>query len=74
MVLIDGLSWASLVAQLVERIRLQCRRPGFNNPWLGKIPWRRERLPPLQYSGLEIHEVAESDTTLIIIIISGAGC
>ena len=23
---------------------LQCRRPEFN-PWVGKIPWRRERLP-----------------------------
>ena len=27
-----------------ERIRLQCRRPGFD-PWVGKIPWRRERVP-----------------------------
>ena len=34
-----------------ERICLQSRRPGFD-PWVGKIPWRRERLP-LQYSGLE---------------------
>ena len=24
--------------------RLQCRRPGFD-PWVGKILWRRERLP-----------------------------
>ena len=32
----SGLSW--------ERIRLQGGRPGFN-PWVGKIPWRRERLP-----------------------------
>ena len=30
------------MAQLV--IRLQCRRPGFD-PQVGKIPWRRERLP-----------------------------
>ena len=36
-------SWASLVAQLVKN-RMQCRRPGFNH-WVGKIPWRRERLP-----------------------------
>ena len=41
---------ASLVAQMVK-IHLQCRRPGFN-PWVGKIPWRREWYP-LQYSGLE---------------------
>ena len=26
-----------------ERIRLQCGRPVFH-PWVGKIPWRRERL------------------------------
>ena len=30
----------SLVAQMVKN-RLQCRRPGFD-PWVGKIPWRRE--------------------------------
>ena len=26
------------------RSHLQCGRPGFD-PWVGKIPWRRERLP-----------------------------
>ena len=36
-------SRASLVAQLIKN-RPQCRRPGFD-PWVGKIPWRRERLP-----------------------------
>ena len=31
----------------------QCRRPQFDS-WVGKIPWRRERLGyPLQYSGLK---------------------
>ena len=46
------------------RICLQCRRPGFN-PWVGKIPWRREGYP-LQNSGLEkpmdsiVHGVTES--------------
>jgi len=34
--------WASLVAETVNN--LQCRRPGFDL-WVGKIPWRRERLP-----------------------------
>ena len=33
---------ASLLAQMVKS--LQCRRPGFS-PWVGKVPWRRERLP-----------------------------
>ena len=27
-----------------SRIHLQCGKPGFD-PWVGKIPWRRERLP-----------------------------
>ena len=35
-------SWASLVAQLVKNLPAMWR-PGFD-PWVGKIPWRRERL------------------------------
>ena len=36
------------------RIPLQFGRPGFD-PWVGKIPWRRERLPtPVFWPG-EIH-------------------
>ena len=34
---------ASLIAQLVK-IHLQCRRPWFDS-WVGKISWRRNRLP-----------------------------
>jgi len=37
---------ASLVAQMVKNICLQCGRCGFNT-WVGKIPWRREWLPTL---------------------------
>ena len=36
-------SWASLWLSW-KRIRLQWGRPGFET-WVGKIPWRRERLP-----------------------------
>ena len=46
-------SWASLVAQLV-RICLQCGRSGFD-PWVGKIPWRRERLPTPVFWPREFH-------------------
>ena len=35
---------AFLVAQMVKKIHLQCRRSRFD-PWVGKIPWRREWLP-----------------------------
>ena len=36
------------------RIRLQCGRPGFD-PWVGKIPWRRDKLPtPVFWPG-EFH-------------------
>ena len=50
------------------RIRLQYGRPRFN-PWVGKIPWRQERLPtPIFWPG-EFHGLycswgrKESDTT-----------
>ena len=36
----------NLVVQLVKNL------PAVWETWVGKIPWRRERLP-LQYSGLE---------------------
>ena len=36
-------SWASLVAQLVKNPPAMWR-PGFDS-WVGKICWRRERLP-----------------------------
>ena len=46
-----------LVAQMVKKKknnRLQCGRPRFN-PWIGKIPWRREWLPtPVFFPG-EFH-------------------
>ena len=49
-------SWASLVAQLVKN-RLQCGIPKFDS-WVGKVPWRRERLPtpvfcPGEFPGLQ---------------------
>ena len=39
---------ASLIAQLVKI--LQCRRPWFNS-WVGKIRWRRDRLPTPVFLG-----------------------
>ena len=46
-------SWASLLAQLVKN-PLQCTSPGCD-PWVGKIPGRRERLPtPVFWPG-EFH-------------------
>ena len=63
-------SWGSLVSQVVEnqRICLQCGTPAFN-PWIGKIPGRRERLPspvfwPGDFHGLySPWDHRESDTT-----------
>ena len=44
-------------------IHLQWGRPGFD-PWVGKIPWRRERLPsPLLWPGEFQRGCKESDTT-----------
>ena len=56
-----------------SRICLQCGRPGFDR-WVGKIPWRRERLPtpvfwPGEFQGQRslaatIHGVTKSQTWL----------
>ena len=51
-----------------ERIHLQCRRHGFD-PWVGKIPWRSERLStpvfwPGEFHGLySLWGCKESDMT-----------
>ena len=37
-----------------KRICLQCRRPGFN-PWVRKMPWRREWLPTTVFLPGESH-------------------
>ena len=51
-------SWTSLVAQLVKNLPAK-RTPGFD-PWVGKIPWRRERLPtPVFWLG-EFHGLYSS--------------
>ena len=33
-----------------KKIHLQCRKPQFD-PWVRKIPWRRERLPTPVFLG-----------------------
>ena len=60
-------SWASFVAQLVKNLPA-LRETGFNI-WVGKIPWRRERLPspvfwPGEFHDSIVHGVAKSQTQL----------
>ena len=64
-------SWASLVAQLVKNLPAMWEKTGFD-PWVGKMPWRRERLPtPVFWPG-EFHGLyspwgrKESDTTELL--------
>ena len=59
--------WASLVAQTTckdylkwQRIHLQCRRPGVD-PWVGKIPWRREQQPTPVFTPRESPWTEEPD-------------
>jgi len=50
----SGLPRASLVAQMVKNLLLQCGRSRLN-PWVRKIPWRREWQPtPVFFPG-EFH-------------------
>ena len=49
-------SWKYLSLSFNTWYPLQCWRPGFD-PWVGKIPWRKERLPnpvfwPREFHGL----------------------
>ena len=50
-----GLYWieASLVAQMVKNLPA-VQTPGFD-PWVGKIPWRREELPTPVFLPEESH-------------------
>ena len=45
--------WASLVAQLVKNPPAMWET--WVDPWVGKIPWRRERLPPPVFWPGEFH-------------------
>ena len=53
--------WAFLVAHLVKN--LQCRRPPFNS-WVGKIPWRRNRLPPAVSMGFPVAQMVKNTSTI----------
>ena len=48
-----------MVARLVKNPPAKCRRPGFD-PWVGKIPWRWERLPTLVFWPGEFHGLYSS--------------
>ena len=60
-------SWASLVAQMVKNLPIM--QETWFDPWAGKIPWRRERLPtpvfwPREFHGLHSPwDPKESDAT-----------
>ena len=54
-------SWASLVAQLVKN---PARWETWFDPWVGKIPWRRERLPTLVFWAREFHGLVDCDSPL----------
>jgi len=65
---IYGVSFFTLAARKLRvrkwwlswlRICLQCGTPGFN-PWVGKIPWRREHLPTPVFWPEEFHGTVRS--------------
>ena len=70
-------SWASLWLSW-ERIHLHCGRPGFD-PWVGKIPWRRERLPTpvdpsVHIKGWEVISVPAPSGLSVALCISASSC
>ena len=53
-------SWAFLIAQLVKK-HLQCRRPQFSS-MVGKIRWRRDRLPISVFLGFPCGSAGKEST------------
>ena len=51
---------ASLIAQLLKNC-LQHRRPQFDS-WVGKIPWRRDRLPTAVFLGFPCGSAGKEST------------
>ena len=58
-----SMTWVSLVAQLVKTTtnHLQCRRPQFNS-CVGKIHWRRDRLPTPVFLGFPCGSIGKEFT------------
>ena len=44
---------------MVKKIRLQCRRPPFDS-WVGKIRWRRNRLPISVFLGFLVAQLVKN--------------
>ena len=59
-------SWGFLDGSVVKNPPANARRYKFD-PWVGKIPWRRERLPTLvfwpgEFQDYTVHGAAKSQT------------
>ena len=48
----------------VGRIHLQCRRPCFDS-WVGKIPWKRDRLPTPVFLGFSCGSAGKEATCYV---------
>ena len=46
-----------------KKIHLQCRRPWFDS-WVGKISWRRDRLPTQVFLGFPMAQLVTSPPTM----------
>ena len=53
-------------ASLIQLIKnhLQCRRPQFNS-WVGKIPWRRDRLPTAVFLGFPCGSAGKESACIV---------
>ena len=64
-----ALAWASLVAQMVKASAYNA-----GDPWVWKIPWRRERLPtPIFWPG-EFHGLYSPWASLIAQLVKKSAC
>ena len=47
-----------------KRICLQCRRPQFDS-WVGKFPWRRDRLPTPVFLGFLVAQLVKNPPSML---------
>ena len=56
-----------------QRIRLHCRRTWFDS-WVGKIPWRRDRLPTPVFGAFLVAQMVKSPPAMWETWVRSLGC
>ena len=67
------LSHPGSAARAVDRNLLAMQKPQFN-PWVGKIPWRRDRLPTPVFLGFPGSSAGKKLHAVVVDVLDFEGC